>query len=151
MQRRPFARYAQPPMPHEVLAARAFPTRFVFIWVSDWLTCAQVCCAAGIKQSLLQACESYKAARQSSGGGSSGGGGAIYSAFANDALCILQDLIVQHLQVSHHVPVSPLSSHRSQSSCLFVYACDCLCRVSLQVRPCALGASAAAAAAPFAL
>jgi hypothetical protein len=58
----------------------------------------QVCCVEGIKQALLDACDLYKTSRRSAG--SSGGSGVWYSAFVNDLLCILQDLIVQHKQVT---------------------------------------------------
>jgi hypothetical protein len=63
------------------------------------LTLEQVCCAAALKQGLLDACDSYKTFRRSSSSSSSSSSSNTYNAFVNDVLCILQDLAVQHLQV----------------------------------------------------
>jgi hypothetical protein len=140
MTRRSYTRFAHPPPPHEV-TPRQEPLRYnALIDVRGrpgWLTCLQVCCVAGIKRGLLDACESYKSARR--GDDDSGGNGndssASYNTFVNDVLCIMQDLTVQHLKVSK-APFAPFFDNhtRVQRSCLYVYACDCLCRVSLQVR-----------------
>ena len=119
MLQRPHARYAQPPPPHEARAGSGGGALQLLAMCA--LTLGQVCCAAALKRSLLEACDSYKVANRSSSSSSSS---SAYNALVNHVLCILQDLAVQHLQVQRARICRP-SSHAFGHTRLSKPACSC--------------------------